>query len=334
MDHPLNATGTHAVGLDIGGTFVKVGVFDRQGALAARHEVPSEAHLGFDHLMRRAACAVDEAVARLGLTRDALIGIGVGYPGAVNPDTGRIGGSPNIPGAEGSNLVRPLENHFQRAVVPINDASAAAFGEAKHGVGREGDVRHLVLLTLGTGVGGGVVIDGKLLWGAHYTGSELGHMIVDPAGPLCGCGNFGCLEAFAGTAGIVACAWRKLQAGVDSLLWQHIRPFQAPELTPLMISQAAAAGDAVALSVWQDVGYWLGLGCVSVINALDPQVIAIGGQVAKAGAPLFDSIRRTVRARARLNPWPADQIVPAQLGEDAGIIGSGAFVLAELAAQA
>jgi len=318
------------VGVDIGGTNIKVGLVDRTGRIVRRASGPSEADRGFDHFMSRIIAVVREALGEAYRPSD-VAGIGVGYPGTVYPDTGVISGSPNIPGSQNSNLIAPLQAAFDRAVLPINDASGAALGEAMFGRGKEYGAKHMVLYTLGTGVGGGVVIDGKVLYGAHHQGAELGHTIVDPNGPQCGCGNFGCLESFCGTAGILRAAWRRLQAGRPSLLWDHITPYEEVELTPKMISDAAAAGDAVALEVWAEIGHYLGLGCVTMINALDPELIVFAGQIANAGAPLFDPLRQTVQARARLNRWPVERIMPAALGDDAGIIGSAAVVLTELA---
>jgi glucokinase len=328
---PLSTSAGFVAGVDIGGTYIKVGILDRHAQVHHRLQLASEAARGFEHFVARIGETVVRAVAEAGLAMSDLVGVGVGYPGTVHLDTGRISGSPNIPGANGSNLIAPLIERFGKAVVVANDASAAALGECLYGAGRIHAARHLVLFTLGTGVGGGVVVDGQLVKGAHHQGSELGHMIVDPNGPLCGCGNFGCLESYCGTAGILRSAWTRLQSGRESLLWEKIRAFERPELTPRMISEAAAAGDAVALEVWAEIGYWLGVGCVTCINFVDPEVIVIGGQIAKAGAPLFDAIQRTVRARQRLNPWPVERIVPAALGEDAGIIGSAAGVLQALA---
>lgn len=324
---PVDRSRAVAAGVDIGGTFIKVGLVDRDGRVLHRVEQPSEAERGFDHFVDRIGQTLELALRDGG---DGLAGIGVGYPGTVYPDTGLISGSPNIPGSEGRNLVEPLVERFGRAVLPINDASGATLGECRYGVGRGQAVRDLVMFTMGTGIGGGVVIDGRVLYGAHHQGSELGHMVVDPSGPLCGCGQFGCLEAFCGTAGILRRAQAKLQSGRPSLLRETMREFESPELTPRMISEAAEQGDAVALEVWADVGYYMGLGCVTAINFVDPELIVIGGQVAKAGAPLFDAIRRTVRSRARLNPWPWRNILPASLGEDAGIIGAAAVVLQDL----
>jgi len=266
----IDRSASLVVGVDIGGTNIKVGLVDLTGRIVRRASGPSEADRGFDHFMCRIIEVVRDVLGESYSPAD-VAGIGVGYPGTVYPDTGLISGSPNIPGSQNSNLIAPLQAAFGRAVVPINDASGAALGEVMFGRGKEFGARHMVLFTLGTGVGGGVVIDGKVLYGAHHQGAELGHMIVDADGPQCGCGNFGCLESFCGTAGILRAAWRRLQAGRPSLLWDHIEAYQEVELTPKMISAAAAAGDAVALEVWAEIGHYLGLGCVTMINAFDPE---------------------------------------------------------------
>ena len=327
---PLSKDASFVAGVDIGGTFIKVGIVDRQANVVSRVEQPSEAEHGFAHFVARIGETVELAVQEQGLTMADLAGIGVGYPGTVYRDSGIVSGSPNIPGAHGSNFTQPLIDRFGKAVVVGNDASVAALGECLYGVGKQYGGQNLVLYTLGTGVGGGAVIDGQLVVGAHSQGAELGHMVVDPNGPQCGCGNFGCVESFCGTAGILRSAWSRLQSGRPSALWNFIREFERPELTPKMISLAAEQGDEVALEVWAEIGYYLGLAAMSAVNMLDPDVIVFTGQIAKAGAPLFDAIRRTVRARARLNPWPWENIVPGALGEDSGLIGAAAQVLAKL----
>lgn len=327
---PLKDSAPCVAAVDIGGTFIKVGLVNREAQVVSRLEVSSEAERGFAHFVKRIGDAIEMAVQELGLTFDDVAGIGVGYPGTVRAKTGLVSGSPNIPGANGSNFTQPLIDRFQQAVIVGNDASVAALGECRYGVGKQYGADDLVLFTLGTGVGGGIVIDGQLVVGAHSQGAELGHTVIDPNGPQCGCGNFGCVEAFCGTAGILRAAWRRLQAGRESLLWNYIREFQRDELTPKMISQAAAQGDEVAIEIWGEIGFYLGLAAVSAVNLVDPEVIVFSGQIAKAGDHLFGSIKRTVRARCRLNPWPVENIVPGSLGDDSGIIGAAALVLSRL----
>ncbi|MBI2297795.1 MAG: ROK family protein, partial [Armatimonadetes bacterium] len=320
---PLDSEGTHVAGVDIGGTSLKCGIFDRAGTLLHRTDLASEAEQGFDHFLGRIAGVVRQGVAEAGLRLASLAGVGLGYPGTCHPDTGLISGSPNIPGSENRDLVRPLFESLGRPLRVGNDASVAALGECLYGLGRERGVKDMAFFTLGTGVGGGLILGGRMFYGSHGQGTELGHQIVDPDGPLCGCGCFGCLEAFCGTAGILRAAWRRLQAGRRSLLWRAVRAFEDPELTPKMISDAAALGDEVALEVWDEIGFYLGLGCVSVINVVDPEVIVFGGGIAETGEPLFGAIRRTVRARQRLNPWPVENILPARLGNDASVAALG-----------
>lgn len=327
---PLTADAPYVLGVDIGGTFIKVGVVDREANVQGRVELPSRAELGFVQFVERIGDAIETAVANESLSFADIAGIGVGYPGTVRTKTGIVSGSPNIPGANGSNFTQPLIDRFEKAVVVGNDASVAAFGECRYGVGRQHGADDLVLFTLGTGVGGGIVIDGHMVVGAHSQGAEMGHMVIDADGAQCGCGNFGCVEAFCGTAGILRAAWRRLQEGRPSLLWDHIREYRRPELTPKMITLAADAGDAVALEVWAEIGYYLGLAAMSAINMLDPELVVFTGQITKAGAPLIESIRRTVRARSRLNPWPVENIMVGALGEDSGVIGAAAVVLDRL----
>jgi len=188
------------------------------------------------------------------------------------------------------------------------------------------------MITLGTGIGGGVIIDSELRLGSSEGFSEVGHMTVEPNGRLCGCGNHGCWEAMAARDAIIDRAARAIQTGRATSLAKYGQ--KLTELTPEVISDAAKGGDAIAREVLDETGMYLGIGVANLIQLYNPEVFIIGGGIAQAGDLLFDPIRRTVNARAQMVPATTCKIVPAALGDDAGVIGASVLVLDQLQAQA
>jgi glucokinase len=217
----------------------------------------------------------------------------------------------------------PLIDHLQEAlalpVVLENDANAAALGEFRYGAGK--GARSIVYLTVSTGIGGGIILEGKIWHGLKDAAGEIGHMTVCPDGPLCGCGNRGCLEAMASGTSIARRAREAVAAGRQTGL------SEIPALTSADVVRLAQAGDVVAREVWDSAVTYLGIGVAAVITILAPERVVIGGGVTRAGDFLFDSLREHLRRRVKLVPVESVAILPAALGPDVGILGAAAVAL-------
>jgi glucokinase len=311
-----------ALGIDLGGTTFSVGVLDREGRLLAEtsHQTPESAQ-------------ADEILDELGqaamrLARDTapdrpIAGLGVGIPGPVDPHTGLIKQCPNLHTLDGVNAARVLQRVTGLRVVIANDAYCATLAELRHGAGR--GCRYMALLTLGTGVGGGIAIENKVLRGPRQILGEAGHLIIQPGGPKCGCGNHGCLEALTGRQAIVDRAIRKLQDGRPSLLGDFVGA-DHEQIDPRLIADLARDGDAVCAEVMEEVGHVLGLAICNIIVLCDPDKVILGGGIAAAGEVLFGAIRRTVRHASRISRFDPDNVVPAELANRAGMVGAASLV--------
>ena len=274
------------------------------------------------------------------------IGVGLGSPGLIIAETGVVHFSPNFPGWSDiplvtyvntelaklhlpKNLANPnAQTHTHKQYKPIlkgmdNDVNAMTLGELHHGAGV--GYKNLVALTLGTGVGGGVVIDGEVYHGSQNTAGELGHTIVEPNGRYCGCGNQGCLEAYAGAKNIVERTQEKIATGCTTVLATTTHAGTA--LTPRIIAEAAQAGDELAIEIFAETGRYIGIALTSIAHILNPQIAIIGGGIAEAGEKLlFEPIRAELSKRAMDIPAQM-KVVKAHLGNDAGIVGAAMLAL-------
>lgn len=311
-----------AIGIDLGGTNIAGGLVDEDGKLLARNGTPTKAHEGPDAVVGRIAGLIEELRPK---APGKIVGVGIGSPGPLHPTEGFIYSTPNMPGWDNYHLRDRVAEKTGLPVTVENDANCAVLAEAWRGAGR--GCRTIVALTLGTGIGGGVVYDGKLVNGPTMSAGEVGHVTINYSGPKCGCGNHGCLEAYCGAAGIVSRAQDLLdKPGTVSLLrdWTE----QGKEkLTPALISRAADKGDGVALSVLRDTGRLLGVGIASLVNLFAPEKVILGGGVAAAGETLFKAVREHVRRYAFAPASQEVEIVPAEMGNDAGIIGAAGLYL-------
>jgi glucokinase len=262
-----------------------------------------------------------------------VAGVGVGIPGPVNPFTGVVINITNIPGWKNLNLRQLLEARLGVPVFLGNDGNLAALGEWKFGAGQ--NHRDVLYLTISTGIGGGVVLNNKLLLGAHGLATEVGHVLIQPDGPLCGCGQRGCLEAFASGPSIARDAVARLQAGEGTN--STLREFNGGDISKLItvqIGQAALSGDAFAKALFTQAGEHIGFGLASLLHLFNPSIVVIGGGVSFVGDILFEPIRQTVRRHAMNEMyWREVPIVSAALGDDAGLVGAGALAMEESRAR-
>lgn len=315
----MNSKTATAIGIDFGGTSVKPGVVAGGKILEFAERIPTRRHAGAEALL----AAVLDAVKSLRAKHPEVCAIGAGLPGIVDSINGRVGELTNVPGWKDVGLTKLLEERTGLPAMIDNDANAATYAEWLFGAGRDGI--NVVCMTLGTGVGGGLILDGKLYRGSQLGAGEIGQMTIDPNGVPGHYGNFGALEKYVGNNQIAQRAqvlYR--EAGLTK---------SEEECSPLALQNAADAGDVIAKKVWEEVGFHLGITLCDIVWLLNPDRIVIGGGVAKAGEYVFGPIRKTLRERTMKIFHEKLEVVPAALGNDAGIIGSAALALEKIGAR-
>jgi glucokinase len=317
------------IGIDLGGTKILGVRSDEHGNIAADITLPTGAEDGLEAVVDRIAAMIRELIPPEGV--DA---IGVGAPGPINPYKGELYDPPNLPGWVTVPLGRMLQERLQLPenvpVVLANDANAAALGEYKFGAGSQKNlgrqIRHLVYLTVSTGVGGGVVTDGKLLLGATGMAAELGHIVIDLNGPRCNCGNTGCLEAMASGTALGREAAMAVASGRKTKM-AELAGGNPSQVTSKTVVEAAQSGDPAALELMEREGMLIGVGVVNCIHSFNPELVVIGGGVSNAGELLFKPVRETVMARIMRGYKGTFDIVPATLGSEVGGLGAVAVAL-------
>ncbi len=321
------------IGIDIGGTNTKIGVVDTQGRVVARRRMATQARRG----PLKSLARIGEKVKQLAAKRKVR-SLGVGIAGMVDTASGVVRVPPNLPGWHGFAVGDFLESETGLPTRCTNDVNAVTLGEWLHGAGQGCD--NIFCLTLGTGVGGGAVVAGKLLLGANDAAAELGHTVIFGNGLPCRCGGRGCLERYVGSDYIVQRARQRVRAQKKrvrshrkqtamfgatgeklSVLADYVGR-GAKRLTVLEVGRAVRAGDELALELVEEVGEYLGLALVNVVALLDPERIVIGGGVSGLGQPLLNSARRTVLRRGQIFSGRRLEIVLSRLGTDAGVIGA------------
>ena len=343
----------YSIGVDLGGTDIKAGLVSSEGNISCRVILPTDVEVGGPKVVAaRIAEAVRQVLAKAEAAgprsnpyvRDTRreIGVGLGAPGLIIAETGVIHFSPNFPGWSDIPLVDYVntelakfrgahnseadtnDNKYKPVLKGMdNDVNAMTLGELLHGAGV--GYKSIVALTLGTGVGGGVVIDGRVYHGSQNTAGELGHTVVEPNGRYCGCGNQGCLEAYAGAKNIVERTQEKIKTGRSTVLTASTT--DGASLTPRRIAEAAQAGDQLAIEVFAETGRYIGIALTSIAHILNPQIAVIGGGIAEAGEGLlFEPIRTELSKRAMDIPARM-KIVKAHLGNNAGIVGAAMLAL-------
>ena len=323
---------TVVVGVDIGGTNVVSGLVDEGGRVLGRDSRPIRATLDArpataETMVDQIASSIVGAVEVGGRSMDDAAAIGLGSPGPLDPVEGVIYNPANVPEFENLPLRKLVRDHLGVPVFLDNDANLVALGENWLGAGRGS--RHFMCVTLGTGIGGGIVSDGRLLRGKGGNAAEIGHVSIDHSGPRCDCGNYGCLELYASSSGVVRRTRERIRAATTPT---GLRDSVA--LTSEAIFEAAGAGDPLAREIFEGTGFLLGCGIVSAVNFLDLEVIVLFGGLARAGDLLYGPIRSTIRERVATGMWENVRVVPAELGDDAALIGGAKLALEGLAGEA
>lgn len=308
----------YAFGIDIGGTTVKMGLFDKDGCVLDKWEIPTVREGDGERILPDVAESVLNKMKEKEITKEEVIGVGVGTPGAVDGEGNMVGGAVNL-GWGAFALTKVLSGYLDLPVKAANDANAAAFGEMWQGGGK--GYSNLVAVTLGTGVGGGIIIKGEILSGSNGAGGEIGHIhIEDDETEQCGCKNRGCLEQYASATGIVRLANRHLaKTDAPSVLREG-------NITAKAIWDAVKEGDTEAIAIAQTFGEYLGKGLAVVAAVVNPEVFVIGGGVSKAGEILLEYVEPVFRKYA-FAPTADVKFTLAKLGNDAGIYGAAGLIL-------
>ena len=309
------------IGVDVGGTNIKIALVSDEGKIIYSNSIPTRAEMGYEYTVNSMKEAIRELLKETKLEAKDIEGMGFGFPGQIDCQKGIVRLAPNIPGWVNVPIAEIMEKEFGISTRVDNDVRTAALGELNYGAGI--GCQNMVCITVGTGIGSGLVINGKLVRGASNAAGELGHIKLNmEGGPLCGCGDRGCLEAYASGPSIVAMAEEYIRGGKST----RYRELANPEITPYIVSVAAQEGDPVARQIFRIMGEYIGMGLTSVVNLLNPEKIIIGGGVAAAGDLLFDPIKETIAKRAMTIQKEAVEIVPAQLGNNAGVIGASLLI--------
>ena len=308
--------------IDLGGTNLSVALGDAEGRLAAETKQPTLSHQGPEAVLQRMAELVNQLAGQAG-RRPSVLGIGV--PGLVDLATGATKFLPNLPTQWRNVPVREvLEPLVGCPVHLLNDARAATLGELAFGHGRT--ARTMVFFGLGTGVGGGVVVDGQLRLGPLGAAGEIGHQTILPDGPRCGCGNRGCLETLVSGPALAAEGMRLMLSGQAPKLFE-LAGGDPGKISPTTMAAAAQAGETSVRLALQRAGEWLGIGAANLIVALHPELVVIGGGVAEIGDLLLDPVRETIRRRVCMFPTDSIRVERSLLGSKAGVMGALALAL-------
>jgi glucokinase len=311
------------VGVDLGGTNVVVGLLPIEGGeVLGLRSLPTDSVRGakfvVDRIVSMAQAAIAEVLSAHGGSREEVAGVGIGSPGPLDRKTGTVINTPNL-GWRNFPLRDLIGNALNLPATLDNDANCAAYGEWWLGAGR--GARALVGLTLGTGIGGGIVLNGEIYHGCSDVAGEIGHMSIDSNGRKCKCGNYGCIEQYASGPAIALRAVEGIETGAETILVDMVNG-KLEDITAATVYEATVQGDAYATEVMKDTAKFLGTAVASIINILNPQMVVVAGGVTRAGDTLFEPLRAEVRRRAFKSAQECCRIVPAELPGTAGVVGA------------
>lgn len=301
------------IGIDVGGTKISAGLASAEGRITQKENIKTDRSADPQKVIQQIVVLIHKLAPQ---AKDLKIGIGI--PGQIHK--GRVINMPNLPQLRGVDLLQRLTELCPAQYIIENDANAAALAEHKYGAGR--DYKNFIYLTVSTGIGGGIIIDGKLYAGVNGTAGEFGHMIIIPDGPLCACGNKGCWEALGSGTALAKMALAKIAGGAQTIL-----SASTAEIDVEKIVEAAKAGDTVAQELLNVNGYFNALGITNLVNAFDPEAVIIGGGVSFNGEYFFQPLNKALRIFKLLNPQQTIAIIPAGCRQDAGLLGALSLVL-------
>lgn len=311
--------------VDLGGTKINTGLIKNNGEIIKSIRIPTNAFEGPEAVINRIRGSIFDILKAGDLTSSDILGIGVGSPGPLDPIKGEVISSANLPGWDRVPIVKILQNEFNVPVVINNDANSGALGEYIFGCGR--GTKNFVYMTVSTGIGGGVIIDGKLYSGANCNAAEIGHGTIDYKGPRCKCGNFGCLEVFASGTALAQYAKESIRIGKKSIINEIS---DVDNIKGEHIFEAARLGDKLALELVEREAFYLGIGISNIMMYFNPEKIAIGGGVSNQFDMLYDKMMETVIKRTLKPIREICPVVKAELGDKIGIIGAAALIINKL----
>jgi glucokinase len=307
------------LGVDLGGTNIAAGIVDKNHKLIVKTSRKTHVPCSDDEICAQLADSVEETLKKAGLTLDDISYVGIGSPGTVNRETGIIEYSNNLK-FQNLPLQKLLQDRLGKKVILENDANAAAYGEYKAGALR--GAKNAIAITLGTGIGGGVIIDGKILTGSNFAGGELGHTVIEAKGRPCTCGRLGCWEAYASATGLIRSTREAMEKDRSSALWT-VAHGDLNNVDGRTAFQAMREGDAAAKAVVEEYIYYLACGVINMINIFQPDILCIGGGVSNEGDPLMVPLKEQVAKEVySKNSSKQTVICRAELGNDAGIVGA------------
>ena len=314
--------GKFIIGVDLGGTNIKAAIFDLDLKLMTQLRRSTEAHQGPSHVLSKIMQMVDEMLKNMNITKKTIYCMGIGIPGLLDPKEGKSFFSPNFPGWENIHVVNEIKKRFKFPVFIDNDVRVNLYGEWRYGAGI--NCRNLVLITLGTGLGSGIVVDGKVLYGATASVGEIGHMNMYREGRPCKCGSFGCLGRYVSAVGMVNTLIEKLKEGRKSIIEEWINQ-DINKIEAHMISKAYDLKDDLSVEVMHQTGEILGFGLSNVINLFNPEIIIVGGGMSLAGDRLLNTVRATIKKHSLKVSSEVCSVVKAKLGDSAGMIGAASY---------
>lgn len=313
------------VGIDFGGTGIKVGIIDENGKILIKDSFVTYPKKSGDEIVKHIAECTQKVMDDSNLPQEDILGVGIGSPGLLNPITGQLKIVTNVPNLNGIYMANGISDYLKKPAFLDNDVNAMSLGEFYYGAGK--GKKNVIALTVGTGVGGGIILNGKLYRGTTFTAGEIGHMSIDRDGKYCACGNYGCLERYVGKEGIIERLELYKSKGIKTSIDKYL---EDGKVTPKAIAIAAKEGDKISIEVLKETGEILGHAIASLVNILNPEMIIVGGGISNAGELLMEPVRMGMLKHAYTIPAAAVEVVRAKLGNDAGLVGSASLAVANL----
>jgi len=316
-----------SLGIDLGGTKILTAVATAQGRMLSRDHSVTPATKGQEAVVQSILESIGRALEQAGIAAPQLNAIGVGAPGLSNPETGILFTSPNLPGWRDVPLRDIIEKELGKKAFLINDANAAALGELYFGAAK--GAHHFIYITISTGIGGGIIVDGEVYTGSIGTAGEVGHMTIDDDGPPCNCGNRGCWETLASGTAMAREARKQIKEGARTSILGYAEG-DVEKVTAQVIHNAAKEGDSLAKELITRTGYYVGVGLANLVNIFNPELIVIGGGLSNIGDMLLEPAYEVAGERAFKESYRTVRFALAKLGRDSGVLGAAAFALQEM----